>query len=100
MRGAEVFCFPSLYEGFGLPILEAFASGLPVIASDISALREVGGAGCVYVKPDSPEGIASGLKRIAEDMDLRKIMIERGYDRLKIFRSDKSAKQLIEILIS
>lgn len=87
-------------EGFGLPILEAFASGLPVIASDISALREVGGAGCVYVKPDSPEGIASGLKRIAEDMDLRKIMIERGYDRLKIFRSDKSAKQLIEILIS
>lgn len=76
--GAEVFVFPSLYEGFGLPPLEAMACGVPVVASDIGALREVTGGHALYADPRSAEALARGLYRMLNDEALRRKCITNG----------------------
>ena len=77
-RLASVFVFPSLYEGFGLPPLEAMASGTPVVTSNVSSLPEVVGDAAILVDPYDPDSIADGMKQALEDTDLRATLIERG----------------------
>lgn len=91
IKNAELLVLPSLYEGFGLPVLEAFACGVPVVAADISALREVGGEAVEYVNPLEIDDMARGLEKVLNDNNLREKMIHIGLERVKMFSWDKTA---------
>jgi glycosyltransferase involved in cell wall biosynthesis len=73
-----VMVYPSLYEGFGLPVAEAQASGCPVITSSTSSLPEVGGDAAMYINPEKPEEIGKSLKTLLADQSLRKSLIAKG----------------------
>ena len=79
LSGATAFVFPSLYEGFGFPVLEALACGVPVLCSNTSSLPEVAGDAAVLVNPLEVDDIARGLHEITTNEDLRRTLIERGY---------------------
>jgi glycosyltransferase involved in cell wall biosynthesis len=96
--GACAFVFPSLYEGFGLPLLEAMACGVPIVASDISSIPEVVGDAGLLVPPAQPEAFAEAILRVRTDKDLRRMMIEKGVRRAACFRWDKAARQLLECM--
>ncbi len=91
MKGALCFCFPSLYEGFGMPPLEAMACGTPVITSDCSSLPEVVGNAAVTVDPYSVDELYGALKRVTEDPSLREELSRRGIERSGKFSWEKSA---------
>ena len=95
---AEAFIFPSLYEGFGLPILEAMSCGVPVIASNCSSLGEVAGDAVYYVDPKKPEEIAMAMKMITSDKKLRIKLIKDGFERVKKFSWQKTAEELYKII--
>ena len=93
-RMATLFAFPSLYEGFGLPPLEAMACGTPVVTSRISSLPEVVGDGALLVDPYSEEEIAQAISRVLDDEDLRRRLVERGLERAAGFSWERSARQI------
>lgn len=95
---AEAFVFPSLYEGFGLPILEAFACGTPVMTSDIPTLREVASDCVVYVNPLDVNSIAKGLLKISSDLQLQKALEKKGFHQLSKFSWEKTAEAFLDIL--
>jgi len=95
--GAICLAFPSLYEGFGLPILEAFASRCPVFTSKIGAMAEVAGEAAILVDPYDVGEIATGLKRLASDEKLRSSLIRRGEQRTKDFSWEKAARETIAV---
>lgn len=97
MSGALAFVFPSLYEGFGMPPLEAMACGTPVLVSDAASLPEVTGDCAVIVKPDSTDSIAEGLCRMHMDGGLRRQLSEKGLERAKTFSWERSAEMLYEV---
>jgi len=97
-RAAETFVFPSLYEGFGLPPLEAMASGTPVICSNISSLPEVVGDAGIYVNPEDPRMVADSIKRVLGDEKLRENLISKGYERAKLFSWQKAARETLKVL--
>ena len=84
-RLASVFVFPSLYEGFGLPPLEAMASGTPVVASNVSSLPEVAGDAALLVDPEDPEAIAGAVHMLLTDRTLREELRQRGLARARTF---------------
>lgn len=94
---ARVFCYISLDEAFGLPPLEAMASGVPVVVADHEALKEVCGDAAVYVDPFSPGAISEALDRLIVDSTLHQLLYEKGLQRAKLFTWDKSAKRLLDI---
>jgi glycosyltransferase involved in cell wall biosynthesis len=94
---AEVLAFPSLYEGFGLPILEAMACGTPVVASRASCLPEVAEGAALLVDPTSVEGLASALELLLLDSDLRTRLIERGLQRASEYTWQRAAEQLLGV---
>jgi glycosyltransferase involved in cell wall biosynthesis len=96
-RLAAVFVFPSLYEGFGLPPLEAMASGTPVVTSNVSSLPEVVGDAAVLVDPYQAASIAEGIARVLGDDSLRRDMIQRGLARAKQFSWERSVARTHEI---
>jgi len=96
-RLARVFVFPSLYEGFGLPPLEAMASGTPVITSNLSSLPEVVGDAAMLIDPYQPDAIAGAMRRVLQDERLRDDMRERGLARVREFSWARSVKQVREI---
>ncbi|MCX6357932.1 MAG: glycosyltransferase family 1 protein [Candidatus Aureabacteria bacterium] len=96
-RGAEALVFPSFYEGFGLPPLEAMASGTPVIASRIPAVVEVVGDMALLCDPHNPEEIAEAMHRVIGDEALRKKLIAGGIGRAKAFTWQKTAEKTLAL---
>jgi len=95
---AKVYIYPSLYEGFGLPVLEAQACGCPVILSHSSSLPEVGGDSVYYVNPYEEDDIAQAISRLALDKDLTERLVSKGYENIKRFSWYSSAKELLSII--
>lgn len=93
---ADVFAFPTLYEGFGIPVLEAQVCGTPVLTSKCTALPEVGGDAALYADPYSIEEIADNLERLMTDEKLRTELIQKGFANEKRFSWEASAQQLDE----
>jgi len=93
---AQVFVYPSYYEGFGFPILEAMAYGCPVICSNVSSLPEVAGDAALTINPYNNEEIEEALKIILSDQKLRELYIAKGYKREKLFTWEKTAAKYIE----
>ncbi len=96
--GADLFIFPSLYEGFGLPILEAMACGVPVACSNVSSMPEVAGGAGVLFDPLDEESIEDALRRVLTDEALRAGCIARGLARSKIFSWRKTAEQTLSAM--
>ncbi len=96
-RLASVFVFPSLYEGFGLPPLEAMASGTPVVTSNVSSLPEVAGDAAVLVDPYDPAAIAEGMLRVLTERQLRESLCAKGLVRARQFSWEASIRRVLEI---
>ena len=96
-RLASVFVFPSLYEGFGLPPLEAMASGTPVVTSNVSSLPEVAGDAAILVDPTSADAIADAMRRVLTDAALAADLSTRGVARARMFSWERSAAKVREI---
>ncbi len=94
---AAVFVFPSLYEGFGMPVLEAMACGAPVITSNTTALPEVAGDAAVLVNPEDAEELADAIFRVLEDSVLRARLKERGFERAKQFTWERAAQRTVAV---
>lgn len=94
---ALTFVFPSAYEGFGLPLLEAMAAGTPVICSSLTALPEVAGDAALYIKDFSPEEIASLMLKVAGSADLRRVFVEKGRERVRQFTWQETARRTVQI---
>jgi len=94
-RNATLFAFPSLYEGFGLPVLEAMACGVPVVCSNASSLPEVAGDAALLVHPLDTGALAQALARVLEDADLRREMIAKGLAQATRFTWEQAARQLL-----
>ena len=94
-RAADFFAFPSLYEGFGIPILEAQACGTPVLTADNSCLPEAAGAAAVYVQAESVESIAQGILQLAQEAALRQRLRTEGLANAAKFTWERSARQLL-----
>ncbi|HSD98836.1 MAG TPA: glycosyltransferase family 1 protein [Patescibacteria group bacterium] len=92
---ASVFALPSLYEGFGLPVVEAFACGTPVVCSDKGSLKEVAGEAALIIDPYSIESIAGGIKKVIGDKKLAATMSQKGLQRAKEFTWGKAAQHTI-----
>jgi glycosyltransferase involved in cell wall biosynthesis len=93
-RLASVFVFPSLYEGFGLPPLEAMASGTPVVVSNVSSLPEVVGDAGMLVDPYDPEAIADGIYRVLTDAPLADTLRRKGLARARQFSWEASVRRI------
>ncbi len=100
LQGALAYVFPSRYEGFGIPALEAFASGCPLLASDIPALREVAGEAALFAQTDQVNGWAREMERVALDAALRNNLIVAGRERVNAFSWSKTATKTWEVLRS
>ena len=98
VASAEAMIYPSLYEGFGLPLVEAMASGVPVICSDVSSLPEVAGNAALRFAPLDVNLLAHHMRRVSEEESLRKELITLGLERVKYFSWDKASDQIYEIL--
>jgi len=94
---ATVLAYPSLYEGFGLPILEAMACGTPVVASRASCLPEVAEGAAIMVDPDDVEDLAGALERALTDSDLRARLIKRGHERAAEYTWQRAAERLLDV---
>jgi len=99
LRNADVFLFPSLYEGFGIPVLEAQSVGIPVITSNVSSLPEVGGAGAVYVNPNDTKSIVAGIYSILSDNGRRDDIIIKATKNVSRFRWQNCADAIFGELI-
>lgn len=100
LTGARAFVFPSLYEGFGFPILEAQCVGIPVMTSSAACLPEVAGGGALIVDPLSVGSIADGMIRIVSDDELRRRLRERGTANIKRFSWRRAAEQTRDVLLA
>jgi len=100
MRGAAVFCFPSLYEGFGIPVLEAYAAGVPVVCAKNSSLPEVAGDAALYFSGEDAGQLTENLKNILADKNLRDNLIAKGKKQLEKFSWEKCARETLNCLKS
>lgn len=99
LKGALFFCFPSLFEGFGLPVLEAQSYGVPVVTSNNSALPEIAGDAALLVDPTDVDAIADAMLRLSQDEALRQRLIEAGYANVKRFSWEKAARETLAVLL-
>lgn len=98
INGADLFIFPSFYEGFGIPVLEAMACGTPVVASDIESIRETANEAVYFVDPWKPENIAAGIARVLSDESLREELKIRGLAQVEKFSWEKCAKETLAVI--
>ena len=94
---AEACVYPSRYEGFGIPIIEAIQSGLPVVACTGSCLEEAGGPSCLYVSPDDPEALASALLQVLKGAEGREARILQSQEYVRRFEGTDVASQVLAI---
>lgn len=96
---ADVFLFPTLYEGFGIPVVEAQQCGTPVLTSNGSSLPEVGGDGALYADPYNVEDIAKGLRFLLEDRELTAALVDKGYRNAERYSWQAAAEKLNKIVV-
>ncbi|HVQ36146.1 MAG TPA: glycosyltransferase family 1 protein [Pyrinomonadaceae bacterium] len=94
---ADALVFPSLWEGFGWPPLEAMATGTPVVCSDRGSLREVVGDAAVIINPESPESIAEGVASLLQNAERRETLRMKGLERVKLFSWERAAEQTFQV---
>jgi len=94
---ARIFAFPSLDEGFGMPVLEAMAAGVPVVTSNRSALPEVAGAAAILVNPDDTEALGQALRELARNEELRNEMVRLGTGRARLFTWAKAVRETWDV---
>lgn len=95
---ADLFAFPTLYEGFGIPVIEAQQCGVPVLTSNVSSLPEVGGDAALYVDPLNETEIADGMSTLLNDAQLREDLVKKGFQNAERFSWEKSARLLNEVV--
>jgi glycosyltransferase involved in cell wall biosynthesis len=100
LSGSTAFVFPSLYEGFGFPVLEAMACGVPVLCSNTSSLPEVAGEAAMLVNPLEMDDIGRGLREVTTNEDLRRTLIERGYQQAPKFTWQACAAAVLNVFES
>lgn len=96
-RAAGALVYPSLFEGFGMPVAEAILAGTPVVCSDIAPLREIGGDAVATFDPRSPDAIASAILKVMGDSEMKASLIEKGAERLKVFSPDAIARDTCDL---
>lgn len=96
-QSAQVLLYPSLYEGFGLPVLDAFASGLPVVTSNVSSMPEIGGNAALYADPLNVDEVKKKLQVIMNDKQLREDLTKKGLARVRQFSWEKAARETAEV---
>ena len=94
---ATVFVFPSFYEGFGIPVLEGMACGVPVVTSKVSSMPEVGGDAAVYFDPYDETDMAAKIESVLTDERLRKEMIAKGLQKVKEYSWEKCAEETLQV---
>ncbi len=97
-KNAEMFVLPSLYEGFGLPVIEAMKYNCPVITSNVSSLPEAGGDAALYVDPTDATDIKNKMEKLIKDDKLRHELVEKGNEQVKKFSWERSAKETLAVL--
>jgi len=95
---ADIFLFPSFYEGFGLPILEAQVQGVPIVTSNLSSMPEIAGQGAVLIDPHKPSEIAEAVYLIAQSKKIQEELIEKGFQNVKRFSWLKCARETLKVL--
>lgn len=96
---ASVFLYPSVYEGFGIPLLEALQCGTPVLAANTSSLPEAGGPNSLYHSPENANEVADMLRRILSDSQLRRLMVESGFAYAKRFTHERIASDMMDVYL-
>jgi len=94
---AEALVLPSLYEGFGVPVLEAMACACPVITSNTSSLPEVAGEAGIMINPQNINGLAEAMSKVLTNSKLRDNMVKKGLEQAKSFSWEKTAEQTLEV---
>lgn len=98
MKGAIALIYPSHYEGFGLPLLEAMSVGCPVITSNVSSMPEVCSDAAIYIRPGDEEELAKAIREMESSDELRTVLQERGFAQASKFSWEKSARIYLEVL--
>ncbi len=98
ISGAMIYVLPSLWEGFGIPVIEAQACGVPTVVSKTSSLPEIVGDSSILVDPESVNSIASGIKKILTDDKTRSDLIKKGFANIKRFSWEKCARETLTVL--
>lgn len=96
--GADLFCLPSFYEGFGMPVLEAMASGVPVVTSDIPVFREILNGAGLSANPEDPENIADKMYKCLSQKELKNSLVQKGLNRVKDFSWEASGQKMLNVL--
>jgi glycosyltransferase involved in cell wall biosynthesis len=96
-QSASLFCYPSVFEGFGIPIVEGIASGIPVITSNGSCFSEAGGPDCIYVNPSNPDELADSITMVLENDDLRATMVDASSKYIERFAPRVIAGELMKV---
>ena len=97
LAGAEAFVLPSLYEGFGLPALEAQQAGVPVVCSNVASLPEVAGEGALYFNPLSVQEMAEAIARVLKDKTLRENLLKKGFENVARFSWEQTARMTLDV---
>ena len=92
--GARLFAFPSLNESFGMPVIEAMASGTPTITSNVTSLPEVAGGAAILIDPTDVHALAEAIQRVLSDKALQQTLIEKGLERARPFTWDRGADEV------
>ena len=98
-KSAQMMIYPSFYEGFGLPVLEALQIGIPVITSNQSSLKEAGGDAALLIDPNSSEDLAAAMSKVSGDPVFAEKMILKGYEHIKTFATDQSIHKLRQVYL-